>query len=137
MMQLGPWGRDRRQSGGIPASSSPDLARETAGKSTRSHGCDLRRREGGSGTGRRGAMAAGVGGTRRSGSGELSAGAREWVAPTALLGPREGAGAIRWRGADMGRWPSCGGAHGVAVYGSVVRPWHSGRREGNGGPSIL
>jgi hypothetical protein len=130
MMQLGPWGRGQRQSGGIPASSSPDLAREAAGRSTRSHECDLGRREGGSGTGRRRRGA-------RSGSGELSAGAREWVARTALLGPTEGAGAICWRGADVGRRLSYGGAHGAAVDGSVVRPWQSGRREGNGGPNVL
>jgi hypothetical protein len=81
--------------------------------------------------------AAGVGGARRSGSGELSAGAREWVARMALLGPREGTGAIHWRGLDVGRRLSCGGAHGTAADGSVARPWHSCRREGNGGLSIL
>jgi hypothetical protein len=132
-MQLGPWGRGRRQSSGIPASSSLDLARETAGRSTWSHGCDLGRREGGSGTGRWGATTTGIGGAWRSGSGELSAGAREWVARPALLGPREGVGAIRWRGADVGQRLSCGGAHGAAADSSVARLWHSGRREGKRG----
>jgi hypothetical protein len=51
-------------------------------------------RKGGSGTGRRGVTAAGVDGHGSSGSGELSAGARGWVARTALLGLRGGAGGV-------------------------------------------
>jgi hypothetical protein len=62
---------------------------------------------------RRSAAAAGVGGHWNSGSGELSAGAREWAARSALVGAREGpvwllcgGGTRRWK-------PGGAGIHGA------------------------
>jgi hypothetical protein len=54
-------------------------------------------------------------GARRSGSGELSARAREWAARTALLGPREGAGGVGRQWVRAERRLHYGGAHGVVA----------------------
>jgi hypothetical protein len=64
---------------------------------------------------RRGATAAGVGGNGSSGSGELSAGAREWAALTALLGPRVGAEGVGWQWRQVERRLNPGGAHGAVA----------------------
>jgi hypothetical protein len=57
-------------------------------------GTDLRAQSGRGGGRRRGSTARPGGVRLELGSGELSAGAREWVAREALLGSREGAGGV-------------------------------------------
>jgi hypothetical protein len=109
------------------------LARETAERSSWSHRCDLGRREGGSGTSRWGATAVGVGGARRSGSGELSAGARESAARTALLGPREGAGGVGRQWVRAERRLHCGGAHGVVASTAACAGRAGSRLNSRGG----
>jgi hypothetical protein len=82
-----------------------------------------------------GATAAGVGGHRSSGSGELSGGAREWAARTALLGPRGGAGGVgrQWRRVE--RRLNRDGAHGaVASAASCAR--RAGNRLNSRGGSL-
>jgi hypothetical protein len=91
------------------------LAGEPPGRSTWSHRRNLGRRKGGSGTGRRGATAAGVGGHGSSGSGELSAGAREWAARPALLGPRGGARGVGRQWMRGERRLNRGGAQGAVA----------------------
>jgi hypothetical protein len=88
---------------------------------------------GGSDTSRWGTTAVGVGGARRSGSGELSAGAREWAARTALLGPREGAGGVGRQWVRAERRLHCGGAHGVVASTAACAGRAGSRLNSRGG----
>jgi hypothetical protein len=67
------------------------------------------------------ATTADVGGHGSSGSGELSAGAREWAARTALLGPRGGAGGVNRQWRRVKRRRARGGAPGAVASTGPAR----------------
>jgi hypothetical protein len=77
--------------------------------------------------------AAPAGGVRRSGSGELSAGAREWVARTALLGSREDAGGVGRQWVRAERRLYCGGAHGMVAGSAACEGRVGGHLNSRGG----
>jgi hypothetical protein len=64
---------------------------------------------------RRGATTAGVGGHGSFGSSEFSAGAREWAAHTALLGPSVGAGGVSQQWRRVERRLNRDGTHGAVA----------------------
>jgi hypothetical protein len=127
-----PSGAGRRGSGEIPASRWPGSAGSGRGLVLGLLGTDLRARSG-RGSGRRRGSTARPGGVRLElGSGELSAGAREWVAREALLGSREGAGGVGRHRARAGRRLYCGGAHGVVESTAACAGRAGGRLNSRG-----